>query len=116
MLIYNTDLGIALKEKSGLYRMCSVSLFNLNGISKFFPLVSLEKGDNRELVFGVTCTMCGEKHHYNYSLSELIKRDMLIGGCQVTGKPVFIIGKYNKIENFINRHNEINKQIYEMLL
>lgn len=116
MLMYNTELSIALKDNSGLYKMCSVSLFNLNEISKVFPRIEFKKMDNKELVFNVVCTFCGEEHRYTYSLCDLIKRDMLIGGCYVSGKPVFVIGKHSKIEGFINRHNEISKQICEMLL
>jgi hypothetical protein len=116
MLMCSTELSIALKDNSGLYRMCSVSLFSLNEITKVFPGVTFKKIDNKELAFNAVCTICGEEHRYIYSLGDLVKRDMLIGGCYVTGKPVFIIGKYSKIESFINRHNEISKQICEMML
>jgi hypothetical protein len=113
-LVYNTDVCIAYKNKQGVYGFDHTSMFNLYDISKRFPIEGFKK-QGKTIRFEVKCSICDEKHIFEYQINDLINREMIIGGCEVVNKPILVLGKPMKVLNFIRKYNEINKEIYAML-
>lgn len=114
MLVYNTDICIAYKDERGVYKFDHTSIFNLYNISKKLPVESFNK-NGKSIRFTVKCSMCDGEHSYEYQINELMKHEMIIGGCEVLNKPIFILGKPMKVLNFIKQYNKINKEVYVML-
>jgi hypothetical protein len=114
ILVCNTDICIAYKNKLGVYKIKNISLFNLNNIVEILPVESFRK-QGREISFSIKCPICDEKHSYSYCIGDVLKRQMIIGGCEITSKPVFIFGNTIKVLGFIEKYNEVNRKIYAML-
>lgn len=114
-MLLDTDISIALKNHYGQYEIREISLFELDKIKNKFPNFEAKFNRNKEVNFRLKCPLCGEYHYYSYSINELLKRDMLIGGCEVFGMPIFFIGNGRKVHQRINKYNQINKSIYAMI-
>lgn len=114
ILVYSTDISIAFKDKLGLYKIKNITLFDLHTLSQLFPITDFKMQD-KEVNFSVKCPICDNNHLYRYTINEFIKKEMIIGGCEDIGKPIFVFGNQFKVLRFIDRYNEINKKIYAML-
>jgi hypothetical protein len=114
ILVYNTDISIAFREKTGNYNKINASIFRLKDIMKKAPVTEMKVQLGKQISFKAKCSVCGEVHTYVYSAHDVMKREMTIGGCETTGKPIMFIGRENKINNIVDRYNEINKKIYAM--
>ena len=114
-MLFNMDIAMAFKNMKGQYEIEKFSLFEIEKINKKFPSHEMKINKNKEVIIKVSCPLCGEKHYYKYNLSELLKREMTIGGCEILGIPVFYIGGKEKIEQRVNKYIEINKQLFEMI-
>jgi hypothetical protein len=111
VLVYNTDICIAYKDRLGIYKFDNATIFNLY---KSYPLGSFERnGKNLRIV--MKCPICDEEHVFEYHINDLLKRKMTIGGCELVNKPIFVFGSPAMVLSFIKRNNEINKMIYAML-
>lgn len=113
-MVYGTNISIAFKDELGLYKIENTTLFQLSTMSRVFPVKDY-KVQGKEISFKVKCPICDEYHHYIYHVNDLMRREIIIGGCETTSTPIFVLGNRIKVLNFINRYNEVNKQIYAML-
>lgn len=113
-MIIDTVVSIAFKNCVDKYDIKRFSIFNINDISMHFETIQVKRNNDNEFEFKVKCPICGEEHYYNYKIDNLIKETMVIGGCEKIGVPIFFIGKREKVEEKINKYEEVNKKIYAM--
>ncbi|WP_333859662.1 hypothetical protein [Clostridium sp.] len=114
-MIFETNMGIAIKTLEGNYAFKSFSLFNLNKINKDFTSLDVSFLNNKILSLRVKCIFCESIHHYKYSIRELIRKGMIIGGCDVLGLPILYVGNCEIIEKEIVKYNKVNTRIYAMI-
>ena len=110
-LLLNTEVSFALKNTSGQYEIKEFSLFEMDKVKKDFPSIEMYLNKNKEFSFGLRCPLCGEHHRYSYNLNEFLKRDMVIGGCESLGMPLFFIGNQRKVHQRIKGINEASRKI-----
>jgi hypothetical protein len=113
-MLLNTDISIALKNYSGCYDLKRFSIFEINQINKSFTSLEV-KIYGKTISFEFKCSLCGKYHYYKYGINELIKKEIIVGGCEVLGLPLFYLGNYDKVKTIVNKHNNTNKQVYAML-
>jgi len=114
-LLCNTGISIAFKNSCDQYEIEQFSLFEVEKVNRRFTSMKVKINRNKEIQFKVKCPLCGEEHHYGYSIGEFIKRDMIIGGCEVLGVPLFYIGDGDKVGKRIKRYREISEELYAMI-
>ena len=114
-LLCNTDVSIAFKNVCGQYDIEQFSLFEVEKINRRFTSLEVKINRNKEIHFKVKCPLCGEYHHYNYNIGEFVKRDMIIGGCEALGVPLYYIGEKENVEKRIKRYREISEELYAMI-
>lgn len=109
------DIVIAFKDIKAQYEIEKFSLFQMGKVNKIFPSCEVKINNGKEMIVKIDCPLCGEQHYYKYNLFELLKREMVIGGCEIIGSPVFFIGGKEKIEERVNKYREINKELFEII-
>ncbi|GLC29384.1 hypothetical protein [Clostridium omnivorum] len=114
-MIFNTDICIALKNLYGQYDVEDFSIFEMEKLARSFPSLEVKLVRNKEVSIKLKCPLCGEEHYYCYNLGDLVKRDMLIGGCEVLGMPLFFIGKKNVVMSRVKKYKEVNKKMYALI-
>lgn len=114
-MLYNTELKIAVKDMESRYNMVDTSIFELKSAGKSLPDFQVELMKSKEIQVEVKCPICGERHETRYGVRELLRKQLIIGGCELTGTPIYFLGKPIKISKYINKYNEINNKIYAML-
>jgi hypothetical protein len=114
-LLFNTEVSFALKNTSGQYEIKDISLFEMERINKHFSDIEMHINRSNKLSFTVKCTLCGDYHSYSYNLNDVIKRDMVIGGCESLGMPLFFIGNKIKVHQRIKSFNEIRRSTWAMM-
>lgn len=114
-MICNTALRIAVKNEMGQYEEKQISLFELYNIHEKYGNLEISNNRSREIKFKIKCPICNRTHYYRYSLIELMKREMIVSGCEIIGIPVFFIGNNEKVIERINKYKEINKKVYAMI-
>ncbi|NMM61564.1 hypothetical protein HBE96_02405 [Clostridium sp. P21] len=113
-MLLDMDITIALKNFYGSYDIKSFSLFESSKINEKFPSLKL-KTVNKGISIEVKCSICGNFHCYRYSFYEIIKGDLIVGGCEALGMPLFYIGNYDKVKQKVDRCNNVNKSLYAMM-
>lgn len=108
-------MSIAFKDAWCQYHIKQFSLFKIDKLNTTLEGIEIKMNKNRELTLKVKCPICGGYHRYCYSINELVKREIIIGGCEVIGCPLFYIGDKSKVEVHINKINEVNRQVYAMI-
>jgi hypothetical protein len=108
-------MSIAVKDACGQYEIKEFSLFKIDKLNEGLDRLHIKFNKTKEMKIKIECPICGEYHSYSYNIGELVKRDVIIGGCESIGYPLFYIGNKNNVEWHINRFNEINKQVYAMI-
>jgi len=112
-MLYNALVNIAVRNSIGEYEIKGFSIFETAKNNFAFSTVEIKNYKNKELVFKVLCPYCSEHHYYKYRINEIIKRDMLIGGCHIMGYPIMFIGNYNYISEKIMQFSQVNKKIMQ---
>jgi hypothetical protein len=115
ILVYDTNISIAYKNKNGYYSKKCGSVFMLSNMICSFPLLEYQTYQSKDIFFKIKCPICGEVHSYNYSLYDFVKREITIGGCDITGNPIFFIGKEKKINGILDKYHEVSKSVYAMV-
>lgn len=113
-VLLDMDISIALKNFSGSYDVKNFSLFETSKIGERFPSLKL-KTVNKGISIEIKCPVCEGFHYYRYSFNELIKRELIVGGCEVLGIPLFYIGNYDKVKQRVDRCNNVNRSLYAMM-
>lgn len=115
VMLIDTTISVAFKNSLWQYEMAETSMFNLTDVDKWFTNVEINLKSFKEIQLKVKCPLCNDYHYYSYSVSQLKRSSMVIGGCERIGSPVFFIGNKEKVEEKINKYKEVNKKIYAML-
>lgn len=114
-MVYDTNISVALKTSMSQYNIQTISLFRQDEISRLLSSVRINRNKFSSITFQVKCPICGKNHMFNYKISDIIKYEMTIGGCDFCGTPIFFMGKDNKIQAHIGKYEEVNKKIYAMI-
>lgn len=114
-MILKFDIGFALKNECGEYETKSISLFEMEKINESSPSLQINISKNREYRLRIKCSLCGEYHYYKYSLKDLTRREMVIGGCENLGVPLFYLGNNIKVITTVNKLNRIKERSIAMI-
>ena len=114
-MIFDTNIAMALKNSNGQYKLCELTIFEIKSMKTRFPSLNIEVNKGNEIVIKVKCSLCGEEHLYRYNINELLKRNMVIGGCEQLALPIFLIGKNQKVIEKVNEHRQTIERIYAMI-
>lgn len=114
-MIFDTNIAMALKNSNGQYEVEELTIFEIESMNTRFPSLNIEFHRGNEIAIEVKCSLCGESHIYNYSIIELLKRNMVIGGCEQLALPIFLIGKNSKVIAKVNEHRQTIEKIYAMI-
>ena len=114
-MIFDTNIAMALKNSNGQYKVEQLTIFEIESINTKFPSLTLKVNKGNEIVIKVKCSLCAEYHLYHYNISELLKRNMVIGGCEELALPIFFIGKSQKVIEKVNDHRKTIEKIYAMI-
>lgn len=105
-MILNSEISIALKNYNGKFELINFSIFEIEKMNSRLELLKVSLVKHNVLLFKIMCPVCGNKHYYRYSICEFLKREILIGGCEVYGTPLFYIGNNEKIIKKVNIYNK----------
>ncbi|MBU3179878.1 hypothetical protein [Clostridium psychrophilum] len=114
-MIFDTNIAMALKNSSGEYKIYEFTIFEIENIKIIFPSVNVKIHKGNEILIVVKCPLCGEKHSYYYNVKELLKRNMVIGGCEQVALPIFLIGKNQKVIDKVNEYRQTIEKIYALI-
>lgn len=106
-MLFDDKVCVAFKNFDGQYIVNDFSVFELNNINQDFTWVKF-KMDSKNISISVQCPICGEKHIYKYTISDFVKRQVIIGGCENFAIPVFYIGNDKKVRRHVDRYNEVS--------
>lgn len=114
-LLLDTNVAMALKDSNGQYKVEELTIFEIESMKSKFPClyVKLQKGN--EILIKVKCSICSEYHSYHYNINELLKTNMVIGGCEQLALPIFFIGKNEEVIKKVNEHRQTIEKIYAMI-
>lgn len=114
MTIYSTSYSVAFKNCNGKYDISELSLFKIENLNEQLKNVNVDF-KNKEINIKVKCHLCEGYHIYKYNLKKLKTCKLIIGGCTTLGEAIFIIGKNNEVQSYVNKQETIIKKIYAML-
>ena len=114
-LIFNTNIAIALKDSSCEYKVCELTIFEIESINIKFPILNIKICEGKEILIDVKCSLYGEDHFYHYNINKLLKRNMVIGGCEQSALPIFLIGKNQKVIEKVNDYKQTIEKIYALI-
>jgi len=114
-LIFDTNIAIALKNSSGVYKVYELTIFEIENMKFKFPSLNVKVDKGNEILIKLKCPLCGENHFYHYKINELLKMNMVIGGCEQLALPIFLIGKNKKVIEKVNEYRETIEKIYAMM-
>ena len=110
-MLLETSLCIAVKEREGKYNIANINIFQIGNVRALTPSLKISIDKNKNVFFKVLCPFCNESHLYKHNVSEIIKKDMLIGGCPILGFPLIYIGNYKYIKEKTEIYNLINSRM-----
>ena len=114
-MIFDTNIAMALKNSKGEYKIEELTIFEIESMNNRFPSLNIELNKGNEIVIMAKCPLCGEGHLYHYNVNELLKRNMVIGGCEQLALPIFFIGKNQKVIQKVTEHRQTIKRIHAMI-
>lgn len=109
-MILETCKTVAVKNNQGGYDIKNISIFEANDFNVCFSLAHSKKS-SKNIIIKVKCPLCCNYHTYKYSTSDFLKRDLIVGGCELIGMPLFYLGNRIKVEQKVNKYNKIEKKI-----
>lgn len=114
-MILDTSIAVALKDSEGEYKIEELTIFEMESMNTRFASLSVELNKGNEIVIKVKCPLCSDYHFFHYNINELLKRNMVIGGCEQLALPIFFIGKNVKVIEKVNEHRQTIKTIRAMM-
>jgi len=114
-LIFDTNIAMAIKDSKGQYKVEELTIFEIENMKSRFPCLNIELHSGNEILIEIVCSLCGEHHSYHYNINELLKTNMVIGGCEQLALPIFFIGKNEKVIEKVNEHRQVIEKIYAMI-
>jgi hypothetical protein len=115
LLIFDTNIAMALKDSSGKYKIEQLTIFEIESMNKKLPSLSVNVNNGNEILVKAKCPLCYEYHLYHYNINDLLKRNMVIGGCEQLALPIFLIGKAEKVIEKVNEHKENIEKVYALI-
>ncbi|EJO5346207.1 hypothetical protein NRP93_000242 [Clostridium botulinum] len=114
-MIIETELGIAIKNTLGKYELVDFSLFYPSRINEYKLGITINKSNSKNIVITAKCHICNNIHKYTYNIDEFLKREIIVGGCEILGMPLFYIGNKFIIKQRAYKQNQIFDEIYMMV-
>lgn len=114
-MIFDTNIAMALKNSKGNYKIEELTIFEIESMNTRFSSLNVELHKGNDILIVVKCPLCGEGHHYHYNINELLKRNMVIGGCEQLALPIFFIGKNQMVIQKVKEHRQTIKKINIMI-
>lgn len=115
LFLYNTNLSFALKNQIGQYEIKDFVLFNINSLNDKSKNIYVKYTENKEIIFKIKCPLCNKYHYYTYNLYTFFKRKITIGGCDLLGEQIFLIGQTEKVIEMVNKYIDMKNKAYAML-
>lgn len=116
-MIVNTLNKIAVKcSECSKYTVADLNLFKL----KVPTNVMCECGNSifkvyikdNKLIININCIACDDNHSYVFNMKDIIKKQLLILSCPVTGMEIAFLGKGNYVDKVVDRYMV---DMYELL-
>ncbi|MGH4051884.1 MAG: hypothetical protein ACREVX_11150 [Clostridium sp.] len=114
-MIFDTNIAMALKNSNGEYKIEQLTIFEIEKMKTKFSSLIINVNKGNDILVEVKCPLCNEDHLYHYNINELLKRNMVIGGCEQLGLPIFLIGKNQKIIEKVNEYKQITEKICALI-
>jgi hypothetical protein len=114
-VLINSQISIAIKNAYDKYEIKEISIFEIEKVKKYFSCVQIKTKGHREFSFTIKCPLCSEIHSYKYNINEFLKREVVIGGCETLGIPLFYIGNESKVHERIDKVNDQKSDIIAMI-
>ena len=114
-MILNTIISIAFKNVYGEYVTKEMSIFEMDKVGNIISNLDIKFNKNHEITLKFKCQLCDMWHYYDYNLNELMKKDMIIFGCESYGGPSLIIGNTEKVKKFVSTYRDVNRKVYAMM-
>lgn len=115
VLLFNKDMSIAYKDYNCQYNVLDFSLFEIEKVNNKCSSLDIKLLRNKEIFIKVKCPICAQCHSYSYNIADFVKREMIIGGCEVFGLPLFLIGNSDSVKQIIDKYREANNKMYAMI-
>jgi len=109
-MLLETWRTIAVKNDQGGYDIKNISIFDVNVLNVCFSLTHSKKC-SKNIIIKVKCPLCGNFHSYKYGTADFLKRDLIVGGCELIGMPLFYLGNKIKVEQKVDKYNKIEKKV-----
>ena len=87
----------------GQYETKNLTIFEINNMNKQYSNLEIIGNKNKEVTFKIKCPICNKYHYYKYNIVSIMKSEMVIGGCELLGIPIFFIGNNEKVNERINK-------------
>lgn len=110
-MIFNTEIAIAFKDEQGRYIKFNGTVFGLSGLIKRYHAAKIIFYRKKQIAFSVKCPICEEVHNYVYEIRDIVDKELIVGGCEKIGIPIFYIGKENGISDIIKKQHEVISDI-----
>lgn len=110
-----TDITIAMKKGNGNYDIKDITLFDMLNFKDLKNGFKIDDSSTKEAIINVKCPVCGENHDYKYKISDMLSRNIIIGGCENYGVPIFYVGKKKNILQRVNRYKQIKQEVLAMI-
>ena len=115
LMLIHTDVTMAMKKSNGNYDIKDITLFDMLKMKDLENEFEVDSNRAKEAVIKVKCPVCGKKHEYKYNISDIISRNIIIGGCENFGVPILYVGKRKNILQRVNRYKQDNMDIFAMV-
>ena len=114
-MLVKTDLSIAFKDALGQYNLNDINIFKMDDLNGKLTGVNIKYYNSREVLIRIKCPICNNYHYYCYDINDLLNREMIIGGCEEYGVPVFYVGKDVSVKHAVNNYRKVTNFIYAMI-
>jgi hypothetical protein len=114
-VLINSQISIAIKNAYDQYEIKEISIFEIEKLKKVLPCIQIKTKGHKDFNFTIRCPLCSEEHSFKYNINEFLKREVVIGGCETLGIPLFYIGNKSKVHERIDKVNEQKSDIIAMI-